>query len=98
MTERTRSKTVTFQHPFRLSGADDLQPAGRYVVESDYETIEGLSFPAFRRVSTVIRLPGGLAARRARVSSTSRRWSWRRRSQETPWDGKRAPEAVRFRG
>ncbi len=62
MIERTSSKTVTFQHPFRLSGADDLQPAGHYVIESDYETIEGMSFPAFRRVSTVIRLPGRLGS------------------------------------
>ena len=58
MTERTRSKTVTFLHPFTLNGADDIQPAGRYLVEFDYETIEGLSYPAYRRISTVIRLPG----------------------------------------
>jgi hypothetical protein len=62
MTERTGSETVTFRHPFRLDGADELQPAGCYVIESNYEMIEGLSFPAFRRGSTVIRLPGRLGS------------------------------------
>jgi hypothetical protein len=58
MITRTIGETITFQHPFRLSGADDLQPAGRYLVEIDEELIQSLSFPAYRRLSTFIHLGG----------------------------------------
>jgi hypothetical protein len=58
MTTRTTSETITFLHPFRLGGADDIQPAGRYLVETDEELIQNLSFPAYRRVSTFIHLAG----------------------------------------
>lgn len=58
MPDRTSSEIVTFRHPFKLSGADDVQPAGRYIVETDEELLQTLSFPAYRRLSTVIRLPG----------------------------------------
>ncbi len=58
MTVRTRSETVTFRHPFTLSGADDLQPAGRYVVETDEELLQASLLSAYRRLSTFIRLPG----------------------------------------
>lgn len=58
MTTRTSSETVTFQHPFKLSGADDLQPAGSYVVETDEELLQTSLNPAYRRLSTFIRLPG----------------------------------------
>ena len=56
MTVRTTSKTVTFMHPFNLSGTDEVQPAGTYTVETDEELLEPLSFPAYRRISTLIRL------------------------------------------
>lgn len=58
MTVRTTGETVTFAHPFRLSGADDLQPAGSYFVETDEELLQSLSLPAYRRVSTFIHLAG----------------------------------------
>ncbi|MGH7088330.1 MAG: hypothetical protein ACREFQ_05470 [Stellaceae bacterium] len=58
MTTRTRCETITFLHPFRLSGVDDIQPAGPYLVETDEETIDALSFPAYRRLFTFIRLGG----------------------------------------
>lgn len=58
MTGRTSSETVTFRHPFTLSGADDLLPAGQYVVETDEELLQTSSLPAYRRLSTFIRLPG----------------------------------------
>ena len=58
MTTRTSGETVTFLHPFRLSGADELQPAGRYLVETDEELLQGLSFPAYRRQSTFMCLAG----------------------------------------
>lgn len=57
MTMRSRRETVTFQHPFRLRGVDRLLPSGAYEVITDEEMIEGLSFPAFRRVATMIMVP-----------------------------------------
>ena len=57
MTTRSRRETITFQHPFRLRGVDRLLPPGAYEVITDEEMIEGLSFPAFRRVATMIMVP-----------------------------------------
>lgn len=54
---RTSRKTVTFAQPFSLRGIGAEQPAGTYVVETDEELLEGLSFPAYRRVATMIFLP-----------------------------------------
>ena len=56
MTIRTSKKTVTFRRPFVLGGLDEVLPAGTYSVETDEELLEGISFPAYRRVSTLIRL------------------------------------------
>src|SRR4051812_25461030 len=54
MHERTTRKSVQFLHPFSLASIDELLPAGTYIVETLEEAIEGLSFIAFRRVSTKI--------------------------------------------
>jgi hypothetical protein len=58
MTIRSRREVVTFKHPFRIRGIDRMLPAGDYEVTTDEETIEGLSFEAFRRVATMISVPG----------------------------------------
>ena len=58
MTVRTTSKTVTFMHLFNLSGMDGMQPAGTYTVETDEELLQTLSLRAYKRISTLIRLPG----------------------------------------
>jgi hypothetical protein len=57
MTMRTTNKTVTFHRPFCLKGVDRLLPPADYRVMTDEELIEGLSFPAYRRVSTAIFVP-----------------------------------------
>jgi hypothetical protein len=57
MTMRTTSRMVTFIHPFNLSGMDKEQPAGTYTVETDEELLQTLSLPAYKRISTLIRLP-----------------------------------------
>jgi hypothetical protein len=57
MTVRTSSRTVTFMHPFNLSGVDEVQPAGTYTVETDEGLLQTLSVPAYRRISTLTRLP-----------------------------------------
>jgi len=53
MTVRTSRKTVTFTRPFSLSGIE-VQPAGTYTVETDEELIPGVSFPAYRRIASLI--------------------------------------------
>ena len=58
MTVRTTSKTVTFMHPFGLSGTDEMQSVGTYTGwKRDEEPLETSSLPAYRRISTLMRLP-----------------------------------------
>jgi hypothetical protein len=57
MLTRTRRETVTFLGSFSLKGVGRPLPAGRYEVVTDEELIEGLSFPAYRRVSTTMLVP-----------------------------------------
>ena len=54
---RSRRETVTFRHPFRIKGIGRQLEAGAYEVVTDEEMIEGLSFPCFRRVATMIMVP-----------------------------------------
>jgi hypothetical protein len=54
MTTRTREKSVSFRNSFLLKGVDRPLPAGDYRVTTDEELIEGLSFPVYRRVATMI--------------------------------------------
>ena len=58
MTIRTSKKTVIFRRPFVLGGFDEVLPAGAYSVETDEELLEGISFPAYRRILTLIHLHG----------------------------------------
>ncbi|MGH8335482.1 MAG: hypothetical protein ACRETL_01355 [Gammaproteobacteria bacterium] len=57
MTMRSRRETVHFKHQFRIKGIDRQLPPGAYEVVTDEEMIEGLSFPCFRRVATIIMVP-----------------------------------------
>jgi hypothetical protein len=54
---RTHTATVTFRHPFALKGIDRTLPPGSYRVVTDEALIEELSFPVWRRVSTLIVVP-----------------------------------------
>jgi hypothetical protein len=56
MTRRMTTKTVTFKHPFAIEGLDGWQPAGRYIIDTEEELLEALSFPAWHRIHTSIRL------------------------------------------
>lgn len=58
MTIRSRRETVTFLHPARIKGVDRILAAGTYEIVTDEEMIEGLSFPSYRRVATMIMVPG----------------------------------------
>lgn len=57
MTTRTHRRSVVFNRPFLIKGIDRLLPPGAYEVVTDEELIEGLSFPAYRRVLTMIFVP-----------------------------------------
>jgi len=57
MIARSLSETIVFSKPFLLRGVDRMLPAGDYRVVTDEELIEGLSFPVYRRVSTMIFVP-----------------------------------------
>ncbi len=58
MSVRTTRQTVTFASPFALSGIEGLQPAGTYTIETDEELLADMSFPAYRRIATLLFLPG----------------------------------------
>ncbi len=58
MLTRTRDQTWTFNNAFVLNGVDRVLPPGSYRVVTDEELIEGLSFPAYRRVATMVFVPG----------------------------------------
>lgn len=46
-----------FRHPVSIKGIDRPLAAGAYEVLTDEEMIEGLSFPCFRRIATMIMVP-----------------------------------------
>jgi hypothetical protein len=62
MITRVTTKTVIFARPFVVDKADGEQPPGVYTVDTEEELLESVSFPAYRRVSTVMRCPapGGI--------------------------------------
>jgi hypothetical protein len=57
-TTRTKRITLKFLHPFSLKGIGRQLPPGNYEIVSDEELIEELSFPVYRRVATLIFVPG----------------------------------------
>jgi hypothetical protein len=57
MIARSLSKDVVFNRPFLLEGIDRTLPAGSYRVVTDEELIQGISFPVYRRVATMIFVP-----------------------------------------
>lgn len=56
MLTRTQRSTLVFARPFSLAGDPRRQPPGTYLVETEEELLEGLSFPAYRRIATTITL------------------------------------------
>lgn len=65
MTIRSRRETIHFKHPFRIKGIDRQLAPGPYEVIMDEEMIEGLSFPCFRRIATIIMVPAAPPRRSA---------------------------------
>jgi len=58
MITRTRNAQWVFNHAFELKGVGRSLPPGEYRVVTDEQLIEELSFPVYRRVSTIIFVPG----------------------------------------
>ena len=58
MNSRTTRSTVTFAHPFCLSGYEDELPPGSYEVVVDEELLDGLSFDAYRRTASHLLIKG----------------------------------------
>lgn len=66
MDTRASTETIAFRHPFMVRGGDGPQPAGRYVVHLEEETIDGLSFQAWRcKAMTISRDGDGPGLRQA---------------------------------
>jgi len=57
MTNRTSEERVTFNRTFYLPSVEEVLPPGTYLVETEEEQIDSLSFVAYRRVATTIALP-----------------------------------------
>ncbi len=55
---RSNQSAVTLTKPFRLRALDEMVPAGTYTVETEEEQVDGLSVVAYRRVSSVVLVPG----------------------------------------
>ena len=58
MLGRSHDRIWTFKKAFALKCVDRRLPAGSYRVVTDEELIDGLSFPAYRRVATMMFVPG----------------------------------------
>jgi hypothetical protein len=58
MSTRTRCTSVTFAHPFELNGIGRMLSPGDYRVVTDEEVINCLLFPVYRRVATMMFVPG----------------------------------------
>lgn len=57
MTARSVTSVVTFTQPFAIGAKAEKLPAGAYNVTVDEEMIEGLSFAAYHRTSTILEVP-----------------------------------------
>lgn len=72
MTMRSTIENVTFRQGFRLPGHDTDYPAGTYTILREDERLEGLTFEAFRRVATFLRVEGkGAEAGRSELRPVS---------------------------
>lgn len=71
MTTRTRRETIYFRHPAQIKGIDHVLAPGGYEIVTDEEMIEGLSFASYRRVATMIMVPGATKSSMEMVSISS---------------------------
>lgn len=62
MHERSSENSVRFRGAFTLKGVDRTLPAGAYRILTEEVALDGISFIAYRRVSTSIVVPAGEAS------------------------------------
>lgn len=67
MFTRTTSRTVHFDSPFTLPGLTENYPAGDYRVYDDEEQITGISWLAYRRISTTMEVVGSQKTSRIEI-------------------------------
>ena len=68
MERRSSIESVDVLRPFRPRGMSMLVPAGRHSVETEEELVEGLSFPAWRRVATTLTVQNAAAGTIQRIA------------------------------
>ncbi|MCO6381409.1 hypothetical protein [Oceanicola sp. 502str15] len=72
MNMRSSTSTVTFSNPFTLPGYTGELPAGDYEVLVEEELLQGLSFEAYRRTATYLKVRGkGAQAGRRELRATT---------------------------
>ena len=54
---RSMTIDIEFRHPFALKGLGSAVSPGTCRIDIEAEQIDGLSFPAYRRLATFIRVP-----------------------------------------
>lgn len=91
MSIRTTETLATFRHPFKLSCFETLQPPGTYVVATEEEQIVGLSFSAYRRISTTLYTPD-----RSSNSGTRQAYSVDPDELQRALDGDRRPPGAQI--
>lgn len=57
MLEKTSERLIEFRHPFQIGALVTPLEAGTYRMTVEEELIEGLSFPAYRTVSSHLEIP-----------------------------------------
>jgi hypothetical protein len=82
-TTRTDKRTVTFTKSFQIQGIEGLQPPGSYRVDTDEESIDNLSFRAWRRTATMIHIHRNGLTQVFRVDPTDLEASLLRDSDQT---------------
>ena len=61
-TQPMHASEIIFRRPFALRTIAQSLPPGKYLVETGEELILGVSFAAYRRISTMLYLPAGATA------------------------------------
>lgn len=56
---RSTRTTLTFRKPFTLPHSDRTMPPGDYVLLTEEERLEGLTFSAYRRIARYLVVSGG---------------------------------------
>ncbi len=67
MPTRMLSRTVTFRRPFVLEGFERVEPAGTYTVDTEEESLDDVSFVAWKRCATVMHVTHGGATEYVRI-------------------------------